>query len=126
MLYNVYDDGKWDYVTALAWAINTKNSLINYNGLSPSRSVFGRNLNLPNTLNDTLPALEKSNYSSDLARHIYTLYAAKQAFVSLESSDKIKLALKKNICNCQQFYGINEMIIINAKTRQNRKVQQRY
>ena len=100
--------------------------MINYNGLSPSRSVFGRNLNLPNTLNDTLPALEKSNYSSDLARHIYTLYAAKQAFVSLESSDKIKLALKKNICNCQQFYEINEMIIINAKTRQNRKVQQRY
>ena len=69
--------------------------------------MFGRNCNLPNTLNDTLPALDKSNYSSDLAKHIYALYTTRQAFASLESSNKNKLALKKNIRNYQQFYEIN-------------------
>ena len=69
--------------------------------------MFGRNCNLPNTLNHTLPALDKSNYSSDLAKHIYALYTARQAFASLESSNKNKLALKKNIRNYQQFYEIN-------------------
>ena len=54
--------------------------------------------------------LDKSNYSSDLAKHIYALYAARQAFVSLESSNKIKLGLKKNIRNYQELYEVNEMV----------------
>ena len=115
MLHKVYDDVKCDYVTPLAWAINTKNSLTNDNGFSPSQLVFGRNCNLPNTTNDILPALDKSNYSSDLAKHIYALYAARQAFISLESTNKDKLALKKNICNYQQFHEINEMVYYKRK-----------
>ena len=100
--------------------------LINNNGFSPFQLVFGRNCNLPNTLNDTLPALDISNYSSDLANYIYALYAARQAFVSLESSNKNKLTLKKNISNYEQFYEINQIFIINPKTHQNGKIQQRY
>ena len=42
-------------------------------------------------------------------------YATRQAFVSLKSSNKIKLALKKNICNYQQFYETNVMVYYKRK-----------
>ena len=46
--------------TALALAVSAKNTLINHNGFSPAQLVFGRNSNLPNTINDLLhlPALK--------------------------------------------------------------------
>ena len=52
MLHKVYDDAKCVYVTAFAWAVNAKKSLINNNGFSSSLLVFVRNCNLPNTVND--------------------------------------------------------------------------
>ena len=71
--------------------------------------MLGRNCNLPNTLNYIFPSLDKSNFSSDSVKDIYALYSARQASVCLESSNKIKLTLKKNIRNYQQFYVTNEM-----------------
>ena len=109
MSHKIRDNTKCSYETALAWAINAKNGLINNNGFSPAQLVFGRNCNLPNTLVDHLPALQPV-YSSDLASHIYALHSARQAFVALESSDKIKLSIKKNIRNYKQFYNIGDMV----------------
>ena len=56
MLFKIRDDVKCSYDTALAWVINKKKSLINHNDFSQSQIVFGKNSNLPNILNDTLPA----------------------------------------------------------------------
>ena len=109
MFHKICDDTKCSYETALAWAINTKNGLINNIGFGPAQLVFGHNCNLPNTLVDHLPALDKTIYSSDLASYIYALHSARQAFVALESSNKIK-SIKKNICNYQQFYNIGNMV----------------
>ena len=110
MLHKIRDDTKCSYETALAWAISTKNGLINNNGFSPAQLVFGRNCILPNTLVDHYPAPDKTVYSSDLASHIYALNSARQVFVALESSSKIKLSVKKNIRNYQQFYNIGNMV----------------
>ena len=50
----VKNNTKCDYDTA--WAVCTKNALINKNGFSPSQLVFGLNTNLPNFMNNQLPA----------------------------------------------------------------------
>ena len=57
-LLKIKEDTKCDFDTALAWAVCAKNSLINNNGFSPSQLVFGRNTNLPNFINNKLPAQE--------------------------------------------------------------------
>ena len=56
MLVKIRNDVKCSYDTTLAWVINEKNSLINHNDFSQSQIVFGKNSNLPNILNGTLPA----------------------------------------------------------------------
>ena len=58
--------------TALALAVSAKNTLINHNGFSPAQLVFGRNSNLPNTINDLLhlPALKTPVSLVDVAQHI--------------------------------------------------------
>ena len=59
MLVKICDNVKCSKNNALAWAISAKNSLINHNGFSTSQIVFRKNSNLPNIINETLPALEK-------------------------------------------------------------------
>ena len=82
--------------TALAWALSAKNSLLNCHGFSPAQLVFGKNVNLPAALNNKLPALEDLNdYSSVVALHLFAMNSARQAYISSESSSKIKLALRK-------------------------------
>ena len=69
-----------------------KNSLINHNSFSPLQIVFGKNSNLPNILNDTLPALEKVTTSADLALDIATLHSEREAFMKAQTPEKVKIA----------------------------------
>ena len=78
--------------------------MINHNGFSSAQLVFGKASNLPSTINDYLPALELTIRSVDLAHHISAIHATRKAFITSEASEKIKLALKKNIRNYQRFY----------------------
>ena len=105
MLDKVCDDIKCDYDVALAWA---KNALINHNGFSPAQLVFGKASNLPSTINDHLPALKSTIQSDGLAHHISAIHAARKAFITSEASEKIKLALKKNIRNYWRFYELGD------------------
>ena len=66
--------------------------------------------NLPNNLNDTLPALEKVITSADLALHIATVHSARQAFMKAQTSEKIKIALKKQTQQTQERYKISEEV----------------
>lgn len=54
---------------------------------------------------------------TDLAKYIYALYAARQAFISLESSNNVKLAIKKEYMQLStiQFYEITEMVYYKRK-----------
>ena len=87
-----------DHETALLWALCAKNALINNNGFSPAQLVFGRNKNLPNFLDNKLPAQENPN-SPYIASHISALHAARSAFIASESSNELKLAVLKDLEN---------------------------
>ena len=104
MFLKICDDVKCSYDTALAWAISAKNSLIIHNGFSPLQTVFKKNSNLPNIMNETLPELEKVTTSADLALHIATLHSAREAFMKAQISEKIKTALKKQTQQTQERY----------------------
>ena len=73
---------------ALAWAINAKNCLQMVGGYSPYQLVFGRNPNLPCTLNDNLPALEGSTSSEMIAKHLNASHNARKSFIEAETSEK--------------------------------------
>ena len=114
MFLKICDDVKCSYGTALAWAISAKNSLINHNGFSPLQTVFGKNSNLPNIMNETLPALEKVTTSADLALHIATLHSAREAFMKAQISEKIKIALKKQTQQTRERYESARKYTINV------------
>lgn len=50
--------GKTNHQTLLSWANMARNSLQMWNGFSSHHLMFGENPNLPNLMNDNLPALE--------------------------------------------------------------------
>ena len=95
---------------ALCWAINAKNSLQNIYGFSPYMLVFGRNPNLPSVLTDKLPALEGVTASQLVGQHLNAMHKARQEFVKLESSEKLRRALRSKTrthSNIKYFPGDN-------------------
>ena len=73
--------------TALAWALNAKNCLMNINGFSPHQLVFGQNVKLPNVFNDQISA--GTPKTKTVREDILVLYAARKAFRNAETSDKL-------------------------------------
>ena len=90
--------------------------MINHNSFSPSQIVFGRNSNLSNIINDTLPALEKVTTSADLTLHIVTLHSVREAFMKAQTSEKIKIALKKQTRQTRGKYEIGEEVYYKRDT----------
>ena len=64
---------------ALAHAVSAKNSLYNYNGFTPIQLVTGSLPNLPNVLNDALPALA-TPASPSVEQHLTAMHSTRQAF----------------------------------------------
>lgn len=122
MLNKILDNAKCVYSTALAWTVSAKNALINHNGFSPSQLVFGQNSNLSITINDLLSALEILVQSVDVAQHVTTLHTARILYISFELSEKLKVALQKNIRNYQKFYNLGMNSITNKIIYHNGKV----
>ena len=67
---------------ALAWAVNAKNSMMNYNGYSPIQLVLGINPNLPSISSNKLPAMEDIEVNDILRKNLNTLHAARHAYVN--------------------------------------------
>ena len=82
---------------ALAWAVNAKNSMMNYNGYSPIQLVLGTNPNLPSISSNKLLAMEDIEVSDILRKHLNTLHAAKDAYVKSKSDERIRRALRHPI-----------------------------
>ena len=97
MLHKVKDGQNCSWETALSWAVCAKNQLINVQGFSPAQLVFGQNGNFPSVMNSSLPGLEDIPESSVAALHVASMHLARQAFMEVESCQKIKLALKKQL-----------------------------
>ena len=88
------EDPNVNLKVALAWAVNAKNSMMNYNGYSPIQLVLGINPNLPSISSNKLPAMEDIEVSDILRKHLNTLHAARHAYVKSESDEQIRRALR--------------------------------
>ena len=97
MLLKVKNDCQCDWETALAWAFSAKNCLINVNGFSPHHIVFGKNITLSLIFTDQPSADLPEN--EIVIKHLNTLHAKRQAFITAESSRKLKLELRKQTRN---------------------------
>ena len=97
MITRTMNDTNCNIDLAVAWCINAKNSLQNLHGYSPFQLVFGKNPPLPGLLLDKPPALSEPSSAQIIRDNLNALHAARQAYVSSESSEKIRRALNHNI-----------------------------
>lgn len=80
----------------LIWACMAKNTMYDHYGFRPNQLVLGMNPRLPNVLTEGSPEMEGRKHSEILAQHMNALQAARRAFTAKETSEKVRLALKKN------------------------------
>ena len=97
MLDKLLDDNKLDIDIAIAWCINSKNSLASVNGFSPYQLSIGRNPRLPSLLNDQIPALTADDASKVIQTNLNMLHKAREAFIAAENSERLRRALSHNI-----------------------------
>ena len=96
-LLKVREDSNVSWETALSWAVNAKNCLLNVHGYSPYQIVYGRNPNLPSVLINKPPALEGTTSCQAMGKHLTALYETRKAFIASESSEKVRRALRKQV-----------------------------
>ena len=94
VMSKIIEDTNCSPEIALCWTIMAKNSLSNVYGFSPYQLVFGKTPKLPNVFDNQLPALEGVSASQLIADHLNALHKARQEFIKLESSEKIRRALR--------------------------------
>lgn len=90
----IVEDTNCSVEVALCWAVHAKNSLQNIHGFSSYQIVFGKNPGLPSVLNNKLPALERISESQLVADNINAQHKAREALIQLESSERIRRALR--------------------------------
>ena len=76
------EDSNCDWETALAWALNAKNSLINVNGFSSHQIIFSENIKIQSIYVDQPSADLPEN--ENVIRHLNSLHATRQAFITTE------------------------------------------
>nr|CAB3262901.1 uncharacterized protein LOC100184952 [Phallusia mammillata] len=108
ILQKVKMESACDWDTCLAWSLSAKNSMINNNGFSPNQIVFGRNPHLPSILTDSLSALE-DGYGT-VESHMAALHTARKAFVTSQTSEKIRRALRKQTRQTGQIFNIGDQV----------------
>ena len=87
----------FDMNLTLTWCLNAKNSLANVHGFSPFQLVFGQNFKLPSTFTEKPPALIQHDTSTILTENLTARHKERQAFISTESSQRIRRALNNNV-----------------------------
>ena len=90
--------------TLLKWANMAKNSLQMNNGFTPHQLVFGENPNLPNIMNAKIPALEETTTSETFGKHLNLMQFARQKYIEVENSERIKRALRHKIRTRQEIF----------------------
>ena len=98
------EDVNCNMETAFAWVLSAKSTLQNTSGYSPNQLVFGSNFIVPLVDSDAPPAMNTAT-SNDLVReNLNALHKARANFVKLESSDRIRRALKYNVCTYSEIH----------------------
>lgn len=98
MIEAVLHDTGCNIEIAVAWAVNSKNSLNNVHGFSSYQLVFGRNPTIPSTLElENLPTLNTETTSTIIRENMNAIEAARKAFIQLENNARIKRALRDRV-----------------------------
>ena len=106
----IREDSGCSIEEALAWAVSARNCLSNFTGFSPNQMVFGSNPCLPNVMKDDLPALEVSDVDI-VRRNLNAIHVARNEFLKIESSEKIRRALKHNVrVTDSQFFNMGDHV----------------
>ena len=82
---------------ALSWAVTAVNSMSSVRGFSPYQIVFGRNIKLPNILEDPPPAWEEPQKSKEMMDTLNAIHASRVAYTKSERCERIKRALRAKI-----------------------------
>ena len=101
MVRKLREDLKVSTETALSWALQAKNSLLNNKGFSPSQLVFGANPNVPQVSTNKEGGLRDRTPSSVMNEMLNTLHRAREEYIKAESSSKLKRALKCKVENSE-------------------------
>ena len=88
----IEEQPKIDIEIALANAVSAKNCLMNNKGFTPVQLVTGQLPNLPTVFNSVPPSSELPESRNNMI-YIQAMNTARQAYMSAESSDRIKRAL---------------------------------
>ena len=97
MLDKVLADTSCNFDIALAWCINAKNSMINVHGFTPYQLAFGKNPTLPTAFENLPPANSPVDHSKILKENLDALHSARETFVKLKNSERLKRALSHNV-----------------------------
>ena len=62
---------------------------------SPNQLVFGKNSNIPTSLNSKLPSMEGKTSSQIIADNLNAMHAARKAFIENETSQKLRCPIKR-------------------------------
>ena len=82
--------------TALAWAINAKNTLSNIEGHSPYQMLFGFNPSIPSLCNpyERPAVLEDETPSQKVVANIKAIYSACKNQMAIDAEAKVRRALR--------------------------------
>ena len=113
LLLKIKEDTNCRWETAIAWAVGAKNAFVNVSGFSPHQLVFGKNINLPSSINDKLPAGYSEN--SIVIEHLNALHSSRQTFMKIESSNKLRKALQTKTRRTRDFFDIGQKVYYKRK-----------
>ena len=97
MLNKVLEDTECHPDLALSWCINAKQALYSIHGFYAYKLAVGKNLKLPLTLNENVPALTRQPVSKIVSSNLDTIYRAREAFIASQNSEKIGQPPSHNI-----------------------------
>ena len=112
------DYGKINSQTLLSWANMARNSLQMRNGYSSHQLVFGENPNLPNIMNNKLPALQGTTRSEVFADHLNALHAARKAFIQTEADERIRRALRNKVRASEQVFENGDRVFYKREEKE--------
>ena len=95
---------------ALAWAVSAVNSMSTVRGFSPYQLVFGKQMKLPNILDDPPAAWEEPEKSKNLLETLEAIHAARVAYTKNERCDRIRRALKAKIRVADTIYEKGDVV----------------
>ena len=110
------DYPKMKLEVALAWAVTAVNGMTNVRGFSPYQLVFGKQMKLPNILEDPPPAWEEPERSKTLLDTLQAIHATREAYIKAERCDRIKRALRAKIRIADTIYENGDLVYFKKET----------